>query len=354
MQPTSHELITNPETASIFPLPLVLIFLFILAACSFFFSASETAVIGLSKIRLRHMIAKGIRRAQNIQHLIGKLDKFIIAILIGNNLVNIALSAIATAIFVQIFGYNWGILISTFSTAFFVLVFCEITPKILAIKHTEKMALFVAPLMEVCLKILNPLIHFFVGISNFILKLLRIEPPKRSPLVTEEELRTMIEIGKEEGVLSDEERKMLHRIFEFGDTRVSEVMLPKDKIIAVDINSTPEALLDIFVEEGHARLPVYEGSLDSIIGVIYARDLLYVLKNKGLFVLQDLVHQAYYVSPTLQVNELLRKFQADKLQIAIVADEQKKTLGLVTLEDLLEEIVGEIEEEHYNKKNLTH
>ncbi len=162
----------------------------------------------------------------------------------------------------------------------------------------------------------------------------------------EEELRLMIEMGKEEGVLSDEERKMLHRIFEFGDTRVSEVMIAKDKIIAVNINSAPEALLDIFVEEGHARLPVYQDSVENIIGIIYARDLLYILKNKGLFVLQDLVHQAYYVVPTLQVNELLRKFQADKLQIAIVVDGNKKTLGLVTLEDLLEEIVGEIEEEH--------
>jgi putative hemolysin len=171
---------------------------------------------------------------------------------------------------------------------------------------------------------------------------------KRSPLITEEELRTMIEIGKEEGVLSDEERKMLHRIFEFGDTKVADVMIPKEKIIAVDIKASPEDLLNVFVEEGHARLPVYAGSIDNIVGIIYARDLLYILKDRGLFLLPDLVHEAYYVSNKMRVNELLREFQKEKIQIAIVADENKKTLGILTLEDLLEEIVGEIEEEHVN------
>lgn len=259
---------------------------------------------------------------------------------------NIAISAIVTAIFVRIFGFNWGVVISTFTTAMFVLIVCEITPKILAIKHTEKIALFTAPLMELFIKLFHPIISVFMGIGNLILKVLGIKYSKKSPLITEEELRLMIEIGKEEGVVSDEERKMLHRIFEFGDTRLRDVMVPKDKIIAVNINTSSEELLNIFVEEGHARLPVYEGSVDNIVGIVYARDLLYILRDKGLFLLQDLVHEAYYAPATLRVNVLLRKFQTDKIQIAIVVDEHKKTLGLVTLEDLTEEIVGEVEEKH--------
>jgi CBS domain containing-hemolysin-like protein len=139
---------------------------------------------------------------------------------------------------------------------------------------------------------------------------------------------------------------MLHRIFEFGDIRLNEVMMPKEKIVAVSTNTTPEELLNIFVEQGHARLPVYEHSLDNIIGITYAHDLLYILRDKGLFLLQDLIHEAYYAPSTMRVNELLMKFQTDKIQIAIVVDEHKKTLGLVTLEDLIEEIVGEIEERH--------
>lgn len=329
---------------------LILIFLFFLAGLSFFFSASETAIIGLSKLRLRHMIAKGIKHSQSIHRLVTKLDKFIAAILIGNDFVNIAISAIITAVFVRIFGYSLGVVIATFTSAFFVLIMCEITPKILATKHTEKIALFSAPLMELFIKAFHPIIRIFTGTSNFILKLIKVSPPKRSPLITEEELRLMIEVGKEEGVLSDEERKMLHRIFEFGDTKVNEAMVPKDKIVAVNINSNSEELLNIFAEEGHVRLPVYKDSLDNIVGIIYARDLLYILRDKGLFLLPDLIHPAYYASGKMRVNELLREFQTHKIQLAIVVDEQKKTQGLVTLEDLIEELVGEIEEIHIPPK----
>ena len=335
---------------STFTVPEI-IFLLIMASLSFLFSASETSMIALSKIRLRHMIAKGVRRAQSIQRLVTKLDKVIAAILIGNNFVNIAMSAIVTVVFVRLFGYSWGIVIATFTSAFFVLVFCEITPKILATKHPEKVALLIAPFMEVFIKVLHPIIVFFTRISDFILSIFRIEPAKRSPLITEEELRLMIEIGKDEGVLTDEERRMLHRIFEFGDTRISEVMMSRDSIVAVNINTTSEELLNIFVEQGHARLPVYSGSIDNIVGIIHARDLLYILRDKGLFLLQDLIQKAYYAPAAMRVNELLRKFQVDKIQIAIVVDEHKRTLGLVTLEDLIEEIVGEIEEEHLNHYN---
>ena len=335
-------------------LPAILILLFMLAVVSFFLSASETSIIGLSKIRLRHMLSRGIKRASNIQRLINKLDKFIIAILVGNNFVNIAISAIVTAITVSVFGYEWGIVIATFATSFFIVVFCEIAPKILAIKHTEKVALFIAPLMEGFIKLFTPFTAIFDSFSNVLTKLFRIKPAKRSPLITEEELRLMIELGKEEGFLSDEEGKMLQRIFEFGDTTVADVMVPKGKIVAVNKNATSEDLLNIFVEQGHERLPVYDGSVDNVIGIIYAHDLLYILRDKGLFLLQDLIHEAYYVSGQMRVTELLKKFQSDKLQIAVVVDANKKTLGLVTLEDLTEEIVGEIEERHVNhhaKKN---
>jgi putative hemolysin len=291
------------------------------------------------------MIRKGIKRAKNIQNLVARLDNFIAAILIGNNFANIAISAIATGIFVHIFGYHWGVMIATFTSTFFILIMCDITPKLLATKHTEKIALFSAPIMEVFIRALRPVILIFTGISTVILKIFKVEKSKRLPLITEEEIRTMIEIGKEEGVLTDEERKMLHRIFEFGDTKVETVMMPKEKIVAVNIKSSSEEVLNIFVEQGHSRLPVYEGAIDNVIGIIYARDLLYILRDKGLFVIQDLVHEAYYVPAAMRVSELLRKFQLDKIQIAIVVDSHKKTLGIVTLEDLTEEIVGEIEEE---------
>ncbi len=330
----------------------IFIFLLIFAAISFFFSAAETSIIALSKIRLKHMVAKGVKRANHVQNLVTKLDKFIATILVGNNFVNAAMSSILTGILVRKLGYNWGVVISTLVSVLFIVVLCEITPKILATKHPEKVALFTAPIMEALVIFFNPFIRIFTGVSGFLLRIFGVGPSKRSPLITEEELRLMIEVGKEEGVLSDEERKMLHRIFEFGDTRLSEVMVPKDKMVAVNINTSSEDLFNIFLEEGHARLPVYKDSTDTVIGIIYAHDLLYILKEKGLFLLQDLLHPAYYAPASMRVNELLKKFQADKIQLAIVVDEHKRTLGLVTLEDLFEEIVGEIEEEHVN--HLSH
>jgi len=332
----------------IFFSPPTLILLLVLATASFLFALAETSIIGLSRIRLRHMLSRGIKRAQSIQRLIAKLDKFIAAILVGDNFVNIAISAIITGIFVSIIGHEWGVIIATLLSAVIIIVLCEITPKIIAIKHTERTALFIAPIMEVFIKIFGPFIVIFTWASNLIIKILRIEATKRSPLITEEELRMMIEIGKEEGFVSDEEGKMLHRIFEFGDIKVSDVMMPKEKMVAVNVKTTSDELLDIFVEKGHARLPVYQGSVDKIIGIVYAHDLLYILRDKGLFLLQDLIHEAYYVPTEAKVNEVLKKFQIDKVQIAIVVDEHKKTLGLVTLEDLVEEIVGEIEEQYFN------
>ncbi|MDD2689161.1 MAG: hemolysin family protein [Candidatus Omnitrophica bacterium] len=324
--------------------PIIAIILLVLTLLSFLFSASETSIISLSKIRLRHMVARGVKRAQIIQRLIVKLDKFIVAILVGNNFVNIAISAIVSAMCVFIFGYKWGVIIATLVTALFILILCEITPKILAIKHTERIALLIAPIMDVFIKVFKPVIFIFTAASNLIIKLLRIEPSKRSPLITEEELRLMIELGEEEGFLSDQEGRMLQRIFVFGDTKAGDAMVPKEKIVAVNINATTDELLNIFVERGHARLPVYQESLDNIVGIIYAHDLLYVLRDKGLFLLQDLIHEAYYVSSLTPVSEIMKKFQSDKIQIAVVVDQHKKTVGLVTLEDLIEEIVGELEE----------
>lgn len=327
----------------ILSIPTIII-LAVLAALSFFFSASETSLIALSKIRARHLANEGRKGAHSIIRLTTKLDKMVTAILIGNNFVNIAISSLATVFFVAVFEPNWGVVISTFCVTLFILVFCEIIPKTLAIRYSEKVALITAPLLEIFIKSFSSLVNYFSAASNFILRVFGLHPEKRSPLISEEELKLMIEVGKEEGVLSDEERKMLHRIFEFGDTRVSDVMVPKDKIVAIDKAADADTLLDILVERGHARIPVYDGAIDNIIGVIYARDLLYIWRNKGLIVVADLIRPVYCIPAHKQVSDLLAEFQLKHIQIAAVVDESRKAIGLVTLEDLLEEIVGEIEE----------
>lgn len=320
------------------------ILLFAFSVVSFLFSLSETSIIGIGKLKLRHMLAQKVRNSSKVQKLITHSDKFMVGLLVGNNFTNIAFSVIISAIMVHFTGPKIGVVLATVISTGFILVFCEILPKMIALKHTERVALAVAPLMDIYIGAMGPAVKIFTKISDLILDILGIPRARRTSLITEEELKTLIEVGKEEGVLSEEERKMFHRIFEFGDIKAGDVMIPRDKIVAVSCDAAPEDLLTILAEQGHSRIPVYKGSIERVIGIIYARDLLYILRDKGLFLIQDIIHPAYCIPADTRVSELLRKFQMDKMQIAIITDAKGVTLGMVTLEDLLEEIVGEIEE----------
>ncbi|MCG2703707.1 MAG: hemolysin family protein [Candidatus Omnitrophica bacterium] len=329
------------DTNIVYILPVVLCVLVMFSA---FFAMSEVAFISLNKVRLRYLLQQGRKNAQIVQRIVMKMDKLITTVLIGNNFVNIAISAIGTSLFIYFFGNNVAtISAATLIITLIVLIAGEITPKIFAVKHAEKVSLNVAWFLDAIINLLSPIAKVFLYISNLFLKLLGQTPARRSPLITEEEIRLMIELGKEEGVLTDGERSMLHRIFEFGDTLVYEVMMPAERIVAVSIDSSAEELLDCIVEEGHSRIPVYEGDLNNIKGVIYARELLNVWRNKGLILTRDLMHPPFFINSRKRVSELLREFQKIHIYMAIVVDEKKNTLGLVTLEDLLEEIVGEIE-----------
>jgi len=323
-----------------------IIILVLLSFFSFMISASEMAIISVNKIRLRHLAEKGTKHAACLQRIVMKSDKLITLSLILNNFSNICFSVIVTAIYISFIGPRWAVLLSTISVTLYILIFCEITPKIMALQHTETFALFIAPVAEFLIKNLNSFIFFFARISNLLIRAFGGTPSKRSPLITEEEIKLIIEMGGEEGLLSEEEKKMLHRTFEFGDIKVGDVMVPKERIVGIDRKASQEELLRILAEEGHSRIAVYDGSLDKIVGILHVRDLLYVFRNGSLFLLDDLMHPVYCVLANLKVSELLRQFQLKRIQIAIVVDANNKTLGLVTLEDLIEEIVGDIEQEN--------
>ncbi len=315
----------------------------ILLVVSAFFSLSETALISLNKIRLRNLMNKGSKNAKLVYALLSNPDRLITSILVGNNVVNTAISVLIAFVLIHIYGEDIGMVLATVIGAMVIVVFGEIIPKVFAVQHAEKTSLKIVVPLKVILAILAPVTRVFYAIGSGVIKVFGGEV-KRGPLITEEEIRLMIELGKEEGVLGDEERKMLHKIFEFGDTLVSEVMVPKEKMVAIDIEASAEDLLNLLVEEGHSRVPVYKGSPDNIVGVIYARDLLYIWQNKGLVIIPDLVRQAYFVQKNKRVSDLLKDFQRMRVQIAIVTDEKKQAIGLVTLKDLLEEIVGEMDE----------
>ena len=323
----------------------VLLFLGGLLVLSASFSASEAAMLSINKVRLRHLMEQGHRGAQLTFKLLTQLDQVIGTLLVTNSLVTVAISAIASWVFITRFGSERGLAIATAVITTVLLLVGEITPKLFATTHPEAVAFVLARPLQGLMVVLHPVATFFTWAGRWILRLMRIPTKRRSLLVTEEEIKVMIQMGREAGVLAEEELRMLHRIFEFSDSVVEEVMVARPQVVGVDLNAKPEEFLDVLIEEGHSRIPVYRDTLDQVVGVIYARDLLATMRHGGLLALADLIRPALFVSPAKRVAELLGEFQRRKVQIAIVQDAKGTTVGLVTIEDLLEEIVGDIHEE---------
>lgn len=323
-----------------FLLACILIFLMFLSAL---FSATEAAFLAINKIRLRHMRDKKVRGAEHVHRLSHKMEEVITTVLVCNNMANTAIAAIGAVIFIGWFGPQWGVFFSTVVVTIVLLVFCETTPKIFATRHPELVAFSIRHLVTFLIVIFKPLVWISNKISSFVINLGG-KARKRTPIVTEEEIKLMIRLGKEEGFYTDTEIKMLERIFHFDEIDVFEVMTPFDKMISIDIHFDEDALANTLMEKGHNRIPVYDKDPQNIVGILHVHDLLYLFKNQQLIHVQDLLSAPYFVQPDKKVNVLLKEFQAKKIQIAIVRSKNNKVMGLVTLEDLIEEIVGEIEE----------
>lgn len=328
------------ESTVILPAVLTLAGLFVISAL---FSISETAFLAINKIRLRHLAQRGSASAKIVQALLGRLDRLISAILVANNLVNVVISVIGTLLFVALLGPQDGPVVAAAVFTVLLLIFGEITPKLFAAAHADRAALLLARPLHWFLWLMGPVVWLFMGISRALLRLVGVHKITRSPLVTEEEMLVMIEMGREAGAIGERELKLLRRTFEFEDTLVKDVMRARGEIVAVEIGATVEQVLDAMVEERHSRLPVYRGDLDHVEGVLCAHDLLAVWRHGGLFVVPDLVQPLYTVKQGMPAAELLSEFQRRNVQIALVQDDRGHTAGLVTLEDVIEELVGEIE-----------
>jgi putative hemolysin len=325
--------------------PLFLsITLVILVILSAIFSGTEAAYISLNKVRLRHLIEKKKRGAEHVYRLVSHMDELITAILICNNLVNTAIATITAVMFVGILGPERGVLVSTLVATIVLLVVCETTPKIYATNHPELVTFAFRHPIQLLVSFFRPVVKISTMISNRIIKFGGGKPRSRTPLVTEEEIKLMIRVGKEEGYYADSERKMLERIFHFDEVEVMDVMTPFEKMVSIDVNICDDDLANLLMEEGHNRIPVFEGNPQNIIGILYVHDLLYLYRNNKLVKLRDLLSAPFEVSPTKKVSILMREFQNKKIKIAIVRAQNNRVMGLVTLEDLIEEIVGEIEE----------
>ncbi|CAK7023370.1 hemolysin family protein [Tissierella sp.] len=321
------------------------IILFILIGLSAFFSASETALVSLSKIRLRRMVEDNEKNAKLISNLVENPNKLLGAILIGNNVVNIGASAIATSIAIDLYGSK-GALISTIVMTILILVFGEVTPKSLAAQNSEKTSVKVARPISFVTIVFKPLISILTFVTNGIVRLLGGTKTGTQPLITEDELKTIVNVSHEEGVLEGEERQMIYNVFEFGDSHAKDVMTPRTNMAVVNINSTYSELLEFLKEENFSRIPVYDEDIDDIVGIMHVKDLILYVDNKDNFKLKDIIRPAYYTYEFKSTAELFDEMRLNRIPVAIILDEYGGTVGMVTTEDLVEEIVGEIKDEY--------
>lgn len=324
---------------------LEIIALLVLLFMSAFFSGSEIALFSSSRIRIRKLVEEGNKNAQVAKELLEHPNRLLATILVGNNVVNISATALATSLAITFFG-STGLGIATGVMTFLILVFGEITPKGFAAKNAVALALIVARPMQMLVNLLFPLVKLLTKLTNFMIKSLGGEPKEVSPFITEEEIKMLVEVGEEEGVIQKEEKEMIHGIFEFGDKLAREVMIPRIDMDAIAVSSTLEEALKATLKTRHSRLPVYEGSIDNVIGMLHFKDLLHLKERKYEGTIREIVRPVHYVPENKRLDELLKEFQETKMHMAVVVDEYGGTAGLVTLEDILEEIVGEILDEY--------
>jgi CBS domain containing-hemolysin-like protein len=326
------------------PLILVLALLILFGA---FFSASETALFSSSRLALRALADGGDRRARVAVKLLSDPGDLLTTLLVGNTIADIGASVLATSVAIRLIGHGHGEWIAFVGVTLLVLIVSEIAPKTLAARRADRMALWVAEPIRAIGRVLSPLIRVLSVVATTLIRPFGAPISTRPPLVTEEQLRFLVQVGEEEGVIEEDEREMIHSIFEMGDTLVREVMRPRIDIAGVPSTATINDALGLMIERGHTRLPIYDGSVDHIIGVVYVRDLLPAVRQGRLDtpVLEEL-RPAFFVPDTKKVDELFREMQRKKVSMAIVLDEYGGTEGLVTMEDILEEIVGEIQDEH--------
>lgn len=321
---------------------LEIIMLIALLFLSALFSSAETAFTHIDLLKVKYLVSTGNKRAKTLEKLKNDPERTLTTILIGNNLVNISASSIATSLAIDFFGSK-GIGVAVGVMTFLILVFGEITPKSYAIRKAESLALFVAPLFDFLSKIFYPINIAFNGISNLFLG----KNVKNTPTFTEDEIKTLIDVGEEEGTIAEDEKEMITSIFEFGDTRIKEVMIPRVDIVCAEAEETLKEVLNKAIKAGCSRLPVYKDTVDNIVGILYVKDLLKYLKDGNFNVSADKIkREAYFIPETKRADDLLREMQKKRVHMAIVISEYGGVMGLVTLEDLLEEIVGEIFDEY--------
>jgi magnesium and cobalt exporter, CNNM family len=328
------------------PNALEIVALVVLVLCSAFFSASETALVAVSRVRARALYESKLRGSASVLALVDDKGHVLTSILIGNTIALLAADSLATALAFAM-GLPHPAIWSTAVMSVILLLFGEIIPKTLAAGDSDRWLIALSRILRSVSIVIGPISNAFTFVANIILRIFGIRVAHQM-YITEEDIRALVNVGAEQRVIEEEEREMIHSVIEFGDTIVREVMTPRPEMVAVSIDDPPRRALDVVIAEGYSKVPVYQESKDDIVGVVHDRELLIALANGTLAQtnLRNLMRPAPHVPETKKIAELLREMQRNKFSLAIVVDEYGGTAGLVTMEDLLEEIVGEIRDEH--------
>ncbi|HGM3505806.1 HlyC/CorC family transporter [Clostridioides sp. ZZV15-6383] len=323
-----------------------IIFLIVLLMGSAFFSASETALMSLSKIRIRYMQDEGVKGAKLVSSLIENPNKLLSSILVGNNVVNIAATSISTSLFIGLMGEK-GVALATAVMTVLVLIFGEITPKTIAASNSEKVSLLVSKPIKAIIFVLRPIVWIFNIITNVIFKLLGITNKGAKSFITEEELKTMVNVSHEEGVLEMEEREIINNVFEFGDMQAKNAMIQRIDMVAIDMEDSYDEIIQVFKTEKLSRMPVYEETIDDIVGILNIKDIIFLSDEEiESFDIKNYMREPFFTYEFKKITQLLEEMKLEKSQMAIVVDEYGGTSGLLTIEDLVEVIVGDIEDEY--------
>ncbi len=326
---------------------LYLVLLVICLLLSAFFSSSETAFISLQRFRVEHLVKTEVKGARRVAKMIERPERVLSTILLGNNFVNTAAAALGTILAVSVWGQERGILIATVGVTIILLIFAETTPKTIAVHHAEKLSLAYARPLQVMSWVFAPFVLVLSWIASSFTKLVGGTPVSRS-LISDEEIRTMISVGHKEGTVEEAEARLLHKVFDFGDRPVSEVMVPRLEVVAIEQGSKIADFLALYAESPMSRFPVYKENMDNVAGILSVKDVLMALAKNAIddqSVIDDLIRPTYFTPETKRINELFAEMQDKNYRMAVVVDEYGGTAGIVSLSRLVEEIVGPVGDE---------
>jgi putative hemolysin len=326
---------------------LYLVFLFVCLLLSAFFSSSETAFTSLQRFRVEHLLQTKVRGIKRVARMIERPEKLLSTILLGNNFVNTAAAALATILAVSVWGQERGVLFATIGVTIILLIFCETTPKTIATRHAERLSLMFARPIEVISWLFTPFVVVLSWIASGFSKLLGGAPVPRS-LASEEVIRTMISVGHKEGTVEETEAEMLHKVFDFGNRPVREVMVPRPEVISIEQGSKLADFLTLYAESPLSRFPVYQDNMDNVVGILSVKDVLMgqaegTINNQSI--IDDLVRPAYFAPETKRINELFAEMRDKNYRMCVVVDEFGGTAGIASLSRLVEEIVGPVGDE---------